>query len=144
MPRTLTRADYLNAEIPKPEPFAVPELRIDGDAEDPVVFIKHLDGNGRTDLGKKLSSTKSEADTQAIAVIVGVVDDAGVPLFTDADIKAIEAKDGTLLFRLAERVLAINGFGRKATEDIEKNSVTTPKSVSGSNSPTDTPAPSAS
>lgn len=50
-----------------------------------------------------------------------IVDDAGEPMFTDADFSALGGKNAMVLDRLFDECMRLNGFKKDAVEEAAKN-----------------------
>lgn len=63
-----------------------------------------------------------------------VVDEEGKPIFTDADLAALNEKNAKVINRLFDEACEMNGIGEKDIEDLAKNSVSESREDSGSDS----------
>lgn len=65
-----------------------------------------------------------------LLVSIAACDEDGAPLFTEADIPALERKSVKALKRVVNAAMEINGLGENAAEDILGNSASGPESAS--------------
>lgn len=72
---------------------------------------------------------------QARLLATTIVDDAGNLLFTVEDVDKLRGKSRTVLDRLTQEAVRINGMSVEAIEREEKNSGADPSGDSGSGSP---------
>jgi len=112
----LTRAAILATEDIKSQVVQVPEW---GGA----VLVKGMTGTMRDKWEISVSSDAKATTTNARAklVVCSVVDDAGTPIFTDADIEALGNKSGAALTRVAEVAMRLSGLRTQDLDDAVKN-----------------------
>lgn len=79
---------------------------------------------------------------RATVVAMCVVDEAGAPLFTAADIAALNSKDAVAINRIFRACLAHNKLRRQDREDAEGNSDAANSAAFSSASPDTSAAPS--
>jgi hypothetical protein len=72
---------------------------------------------------------------QAAILAATMIDPDGQRLFTEADVEALQQKNGLVLSRLADVAFRINAIGPAAEEAVAKNSETDQSDASGSGSP---------
>ncbi|MGO4154341.1 hypothetical protein [Cupriavidus sp. YAF13] len=75
------------------------------------------------------------SEFQARVLVAAVVDEAGQPMFTEADVEALRDKSQPVLDRLVAVSMRLNGLGSQAVEEAKKNSDAAPSSDSGTASP---------
>lgn len=100
------------------------------------VRISEISGLARDALyAKQVDGEKRPLSLQQADLIVATaVDEAGVPLFDEADVDRIRGLKAEILDRLAKAAAEINGLGAKAVEDAAKNSAAAQSGDSGSGS----------
>lgn len=64
----------------------------------------------------------SGSDTYVRLIIATAVDQAGNPLFTADDVDALKALPAGVVDQLGEAAAELSGIGRRAQEDLAKNS----------------------
>lgn len=75
------------------------------------------------------------SDFEAALLAATIVDAEGKHVFTAEDIESLSSKNKDVLDRLSSEAATLNGFGAKAQENAEKNSVAATSGDSGSASP---------
>jgi hypothetical protein len=96
------------------------------------VYLRTLTAGERerweeTNLTRKGNDSKVNLiNLQASLVALTAVDEAGVHLFTAADIPALNGKSSVALQRLFSKALELNRVGKQDVEELVKNSETTP------------------
>lgn len=124
MTTMLTRDQILAADDLKRQAVAVPEWGGD-------VYVRMLTG-GERDAFEVSAELKDRKNIRAKLLSLTVCDEAGVRLFTDADILALTGKSAAALERLFEAAMKLNRIGAKDVEELEKNSESGPRAASGS------------
>lgn len=139
----LTRDMILNAtDLPKEE-VPVPEWN-------GTVWVKTLAGAERDAFEIAMTKAKTrdgEANLQNIRArlaVLTVADYQGNRIFKDEDADALGKKSAKALDRIFAVAQRLNGFRAEDVEELAKNSGSVPSDASGSNSATDTLAPSPS
>ena len=110
---SLTRDLILAATDRQPAPLDVPEWG-------GQVFLRPMSGAQRERLETIFRDKKESA--RATVAAYSVCNEAGTPLFTDADIPALNDRSGRALDRIFAAALKLNGLGKDDLENAEKNS----------------------
>lgn len=84
-----------------------------------AVRLRELSAPEVSDLREACQTEAQKADFGFHLVIASVVDDAGHPTFTTADLPALRASAQSRIGELVSAVMAVNGFSVK--EDAAKN-----------------------
>ncbi|WP_205752947.1 hypothetical protein [Cupriavidus oxalaticus] len=101
-----------------------------------TVRVAMMSGKARDDFfGRQGEGKVPYSQFSASVVVATVVDEAGQPLFDEADIEALRAKSQAAMDRVLAVSLRLNGIGQNATAEAEKNSGAAPSGDSGSGSP---------
>ena len=85
--------------------------------------------------GKPLAGRIDMKGVKALLVSLTVVGDDGKPMFTTADIPALNGKAAAPIDRLFEVASKLNGIGDKAVKELMGNSKGAPSGAAGSPSP---------
>lgn len=114
---SLDRATILAAADLAFDTVAVPEWGGD-------IRVRSLTGAERDDYAKALQDNKGEGTNRSAARYVAacICDDAGNCIFTADDVDALAKKNPTVLARVFQAALAVNGIGKAGAEQVEKNS----------------------
>jgi hypothetical protein len=124
---TLTREAILGAQDIKTEDVRVPEW---GGS----VRIGVMSGTARDAFLAGRERNSSLSCFQAAMLAATIIDPGGKRLFTEADIEALQEKNGQVLGRLADVAFRINAIGPAADDAAAKNSETDQSGASGSGS----------
>jgi len=106
----LGRDDILAAKDEQVEEVDVPQWK-------GSVFVRTMTGKEREEFEERMA--KSSAKGRAYLVAFTLCDETGARLFADADIEALQAKNGAALDRIARRALVVNGLA--SAEELEGN-----------------------
>lgn len=87
-----------------------------------IVRISMMSGAARDALQASLVDNKKTSFFEAALVAATVVDETGALVFTPEDIAALQAKNATVLTRVAEASMALNKIGAAAADAAVKNS----------------------
>ena len=63
---------------------------------------------------------------ESLACAMGMVDEKGIPLFSEADSEAIGRKHPALVTRISNAIWELSAMTKASQEDLEKNSKATP------------------
>ncbi|WP_321940043.1 hypothetical protein [Paraburkholderia sp. J8-2] len=85
------------------------------------VRVSVMSGAQREKLMKSLKTEHTPNEFAAHMVAATVVDEAGVPIFTDDDLGVIANKSEEVLARIVGVAMRLNGFGASAVEEAAKN-----------------------
>ena len=128
MSKLISREAFLSADDLKFEDVPVPEM-----GEDASVRIQVMPGNvrdvweegltKRRDVNDKITNLKG---MKAELLVECAVDDDGTRLFTAEDVMAINEKNGTVIDRLCDVAMKLNGLSDKSLEEMRKNSEADP------------------
>lgn len=112
----LLRERILGLRDCPPEPVEVPEWNV-------TVYMRHLNGVERDQFRALLAENASVgvSFSEAALLALTVVDEAGERVFAEADIEALRVRNAAVLDRLSNRAMEINGIGKKAEDNAEKN-----------------------
>jgi hypothetical protein len=135
--KMLSAEDILAACDLKSEVVEVPEW-------DGSIRIAVMSGLARDAFMTATAGGVQVSEFQAQLLALTLVNDAGVALFQTQQVAALQGKNKDVLDRLGAKAMTINGIGKKAAEEIAKNSEAAPSGVSGSDSPSSTESPSES
>lgn len=87
-----------------------------------------LDGEQREDLENRIRAAQTagaqpgrKSQIRAMTAAYSLVDDAGKPLFTLADVPVLAKKSGAALDVIFDRVLKFNGMTKEEAGEIAKN-----------------------
>lgn len=122
----LTRENILAEDDLKLVEVAVPEWPKCGGH----VWVKGLPGDEAEDL--ICDASEGIKGKRAQLLVHTVCNDKGELLFTAADAEALNQKHTTVLDRIADAAMELNGLGVAAQERLAKNSGATPDDDSGS------------
>jgi hypothetical protein len=123
----------------KSERVDVPEW-----GEGVTVIVSEMTGLARDAFyAKKDGSKVSISQSQADLLLATIVDESGESVFDESDVDMLKALSSTVLDRLANVAVRINGMGQAAVEDAAKNSEAGQKSDSGTGSASISESPSA-
>ena len=126
---TLSKDAILAANDTKAETISVPEWGGD-------VRIAVMSGLARDRFVEMQNDGQTGYSVfQARLLATTIVDDAGNLLFTVEDVDKLRGKSRTVLDRLTQEAVRINGMSVEAIEREEKNSDADPSGDSGSDSP---------
>jgi len=106
-----------------------------------IVRISVMSGLARDSFVEATTGAVPVSQFQALMLAATVVGDDGQPTFSAEQVQRLQGKSKDVLDRLVAVAMRINGIGRKATEDIAKNSEAAPSGDSGSGSPSSTVSP---
>jgi hypothetical protein len=106
------------------------------------VRLAVMSGRARDDFMTATGGGVSVSAFQAKLLSLTLVDESGALLFTADQVEALQGKSKDVLDRLGALAMTLNGIGKKASEDIAKNSAAAPSGDSGSASPSNTESPS--
>lgn len=123
----LTKEEILAHNQPERRAVHVPEW--DGD-----VCIQEMTGTQRDAWEGAMQSKDTAAravNFRARYLVRVLVDEAGKPMFTEAEAEALGKVGAKVLDRLFDIALEVNGVRQKDAEELEKNSATTPGAASG-------------
>jgi hypothetical protein len=115
----LSREDILKAATLRMETIEVPEW---GGS----VTIRELSAQQLVDAGK--ANRNRDGFAAGHDIVASVVSETGEPLFTEADIPAIQQLGAAGILRVSKAINKLNGLG----EDLEKNSKSSPPADSAS------------
>lgn len=116
----LTREQILEADDLPTEELEVPEWG-------GTVVLRALNGEQREEIEVRSHKAKATGDAlgwkglKALVATYVVVDEAGKPLFTAKDVASLAKKSSTVLDRIFERVLTMNGMTKQDAEDLAGN-----------------------
>lgn len=86
-----------------------------------VVIVRELTARRALEIGAAIRS-EARVDAMILWVIAAAVDEAGAPLFTEAEDREMLAEmPASVILRLSNAAIALNGFSSEATEETEKN-----------------------
>ncbi|WP_321919308.1 hypothetical protein [Paraburkholderia tropica] len=111
----LNREQILGAVDVKTEDVDVPEWG-------GTVRIAVMSGVARDALQASVVDNKSPSRFEAALVAATAVDESGALLFSADDVATLQAKNATVLTRVAAVAMALNNIGKKAAEEAVKNS----------------------
>ena len=111
----LSREDILKAGTLKTETVEVPEW---GGS----VKIRELSAQQLVEAGK----ANRNGFAAGHDLVASVINESGEPVFTDADLPAIQAMGASGILRVSKAINKLNGLG----EDLEKNSASSPPASS--------------
>ncbi len=116
MSKVLTRADILAADDLKKIQVEVPEW---GGS----VYVRTMTGNDRDKFEDYCYSKtdKSVAGIMQLLLSMTLVDEFGVRLFNEDEIKVLGEKSAAPLSRLFEKARELNALNEKDVKDLEKN-----------------------
>lgn len=89
-----------------------------------VVWIGMMSGTERSAWSAEAFDDEGNLITKAMRarlLVRCLVDEGGTPIFTAADIEALEAKNGAVLIRLFNKAKKLNALTPAAVDDAEKN-----------------------
>jgi hypothetical protein len=114
---TTLRAAILAADDLKRKAVEVKEWGV-------TVYVQHVDGFGRALIEKAFAQRdpNDAARLMATVVTIGLVDERGARVFTDADVDALLKKNFDVVRRLYDSVMEFNGASADAMEKTEGNS----------------------
>jgi hypothetical protein len=113
----------LSAPDLKREAVEVPEWQTP-DGKPVTVHVSEMNGHERSAWSAEAFDDEGKVVTAAIRsrlLVHCLTDEAGTPIFSAADIDALEKKNPTTLTRLFEVAKRLNGLGVEAVEDAKKN-----------------------
>jgi hypothetical protein len=105
------------------EPIGVPEW-VDPDGKPVTVWISMMSGAERSAWSDEAFDDEGKVRSQNLRsrlLVHCLVDEAGTPIFTAADVDALEKKSSAVLSRLFEHAKRINGMTADAVDNAEKN-----------------------
>lgn len=102
------------------------------------VRIAVMSGRARDDFMTATAGGVSVSAFQAKLLSLSLVDDEGALLFTADQVEALQGKSKDVLDRIGAQAMTLNGIGKKASEEIAKNSGAAPSGDSGFASPSNT------
>lgn len=111
---SLTRDSILAADDLKREEVAVPEW---GGS----VFVRVMTGTERERFEGAYDGLKSKHQVRSLVAVLTVCDEAGKPLFTEADVEAVGAKSGAALDRVFEVATRLAKVTKADVDALEKN-----------------------
>lgn len=89
------------------------------------VWVRSLTVGERDQIDSEFNAARSKGRTpdnlRARMIIKGCCDEAGQPLFTEADLQEINKLPATTLEKIFDSILKINRIGAGAVEESEKN-----------------------
>lgn len=103
------------------------------------VRIRSLTGEQRSRLGKNGQTALSY---DALVCSMGIVNDAGVPMYTEAEVSSLAKKNTTILDDLANRILALSGMTVEAQIETTKKRLVELEAILTSRSGSSSPAQS--
>lgn len=115
----LDRSQILSKKnfLPKQE-VAIPEW-------EGSVWVRSLTVGERDQIDSEFNAARNKGKTpdnlRARMIIKGCCDEAGQPLFTDADLPEINKLPATILEKIFDSILKINRIGAGAVDEAEKN-----------------------
>lgn len=121
MAKVLSREDILTADDGSQKRIEVKKWGGD-------VYIKSFTVAERAKFETSVMGDDGQPDATMVlglferAIVLGVVNEAGESLFTEAHIGALGKKDATTLRAVAQEVLDFNGIGEDKAKKIAKNS----------------------
>lgn len=99
-----------------------------------AIGVIAMNGIARDAFNASVAKGQPQSLFIANLLVATVVDDAGNPVFTVADVDALQKKNAAVTGRIADVAMKLNGLGASATEDAAKNSEAAPSGDSGSDS----------
>lgn len=79
--------------------------------------------------GKATASNLDLSAMEDLLIIESVVDDAGNPLFTDADVELIHGLDPVVIDEIVAVAKRLSGLTEESVEDVAKKSEPTPSAI---------------
>lgn len=105
------------------------------------IRIGVMSGLGRDEFISATSGKVPVSRFQALLLAASMVDENGQPSFSVDQVELLQGKNKDVLDRLTAIAMRVNGIGKKAAEDLEKNSEAATSGDSGSASPSSTASP---
>ena len=119
----MTRETFLSSRDRAYKDVPVPEM-----GEEAVVRISVMSGTSRDEWETKLAQRQGPngklvdlKGLKAHLVVATAVDEEGDSLFTLEDLEAINEHNGTVIDRLSDIALLLNGLTEEALEEMGKN-----------------------
>jgi hypothetical protein len=114
--KKLSRAEFLAANDKGLQEYTIKTEGYGG-----VVYLKTMSAKEQLDI-EKSSRNKNEDNLATKLIVMCVCDEQGNPLFTEADIDAINNKSASVVLELYEAIIHINMKDDRDIEDLAKNS----------------------
>lgn len=136
----LTKADILGADDSKFEDVEVPEWG-------GTVRVRAITGTERDQFDEYQDTVGKKGvrlGTRAFFCAMTICDETGKRIFDPKDVEALGRKSIAALDRVFTVSLRLNGIGKDAIEEREKNSQGGPSEDSGTSSPAPSPTPASS
>jgi len=96
------------------------------------VNIAVMSGVARDAFNASIQKDQPNSVFIANLLVATLVDEAGTPIFTSADVGALQQKSAAVTGRLAEAAMELNGLAAGAKDAAAKNSEAAPSGDSGS------------
>lgn len=120
----LTRDQILASDDLEREPLEIPEWG-------GTVFVKVMTAGERDKFEERFTRNRYD-NTRAALAVACVCDEAGKPLFTDADIPALAGKSAAALQHVFDAAARLNALTKDDVDAMEKNSASVPPAGSSS------------